>query len=1096
MDRKHMSRRNLRLLAGAIGCAFLPGTVLANAPGEIVAIQGQGEYRDNTAAPWGAAKISQALAGNSFVRTGSASAMSLVLADRSQIRLGQNSMFQVKSVAAAGGGPTLMELQKGKAWSQAKGGGGTIAPAKGGPAVVMTTPGATAVINGTDWIVEVADDGRTTITVLTGQVALKNEHGEVILNRSEQGVASPGRAPERQRVVDIADRVQWIAGYAINWAAYPELAAQPALRASVEQGDRRMLASLGDPLATLLGAEIELRSGEPARAVAMLGGANRHDIRIVRLLAIAQVQAGDLPAARATVGEWRQRQESSAEAAWLLGEIERLDGRAEAARIAYQRAAEDDSWRGRALLGQGKVAAEREDVPSAREALTRSLDLGAAAAADLGLLETFAGRLEDARVHLQDRLRTAPDDVVALTALGLLEIKSGNPALALDALARAQAVEPRHARAAAYAGVAYYQSGRIDAAVTSLQRASDLDPRDPVPHLFLAQIARDRLDPETALAESRAAEVRMPNLKSLNQLANDQRGGADAGAAVAFAGMEEWAASRAQQAYYPYWGGSHLFLADRYNGTFLKNAELMQGYLVDPLAFGANPKFSSLLQQPGHHLSLGARYVHTDASHALEPYAVANGLFTSPRPIAYFIEGLHTDFRPGSMPFDARSNNLTVGLGAQPTSELSLFAYLSRFDVDGHDLPLPNGINAQRVEGNAERADAGFSYRLGPEALLQVKLGTGNDRREADERSRFAALTRINKIDSDDSQIRWGARLGPKVELAAGAEEARQRLHEQLRFGVFTRNEPASADSSLAWLSMRWGETRGLLLQTDLFAQNQEQKRHDRASNEHYAFDKSQVLPRIGLSLPLAENMRVRSAWQYWRKPMSPGTLSPVATAGVPLADETVLPGGEQKRFRLQGEWEALGGRAFAMLFAETQRVENIAFNAFDGAENQYQNLARLDRLRQFENAARFGGVESLEDRPVFIRGHIDQAGIVGNAMLGGNWSGQAGIVWAHARNTSNWFDGNKLPWLPRQRTMLGATWAGDSQWRLQMQATYREKRYADEANSTLMAASWDGAVKLTWLSPQRDWQLEGFAAQLGKKDSDTLLGINFVWRP
>lgn len=1084
-----------RALAIAVALISLPSVARASAPGEIVAIQGTGEYRDNTTAPWGAAKVAQPLVGNSFVRTGSGSAMSLVLADRSQIRLGQNSMFQVKAVAPTGSGPTLMELQKGKAWSQAKG-GGAITPAKSGPAVVMTTPGATAVINGTDWLVEVAEDGRTTVTVLTGEVALKNEHGEVTLSASEQGVAMPGRAPEKQRVVDMADRVQWIASYETDWSIYPELAAQPTLRSAVEGGDIVAISAAGTPLAALLAAEIALRSGEPKAAAARLAPLAGNDARAARLHAIALLQAGELAAARAAVVDWQRRNAQAAEAKWLLGEIERLDGRAEAARAAYRQAAADAAWRGRAMLGLGKVDAEREDVPPARAALAEALALGVPAEAEVALLETFAGHLDEARAHLAQRLLATPGDVVALTALGLLEIKAGRPEAALDALARAQAAAPRQARAAAYAGVAYYHLGRTDAALTSLRRAADLDPRDPVPHLFLAQIARDRLDPELAMAESRAAEARMPNLKSLNQLANDQRGGADVGAAVAFAGMEEWAASRAQQAYYPYWGGSHLFLADRYTGAFLKNAELMQGFLVDPLAFGASPKHSALLQRPDHQLSLGARYVHTDASHALEPYVVANGLFTSPRPIAYFVEGLYTDFRAGSMPFDAHSNNLTVGLGAQATSELLLFAYLSRFDVNGRKLPLPAGIMGDRVDGRAERADVGFSFRLGPEALLQAKIGTSEDRRDADERSSFARLTRIAKVDSDDVQFRFGARLQPDLELAAGAEAARQEGHEHLRFGIFARNEPSRAESSLAWLSLRWGETRGLLLQTDLFAQQQDQKRDDGASGERYRFDKSQALPRLGLSVPLGNNARLRSAWQYWRKPMSPGTLAPVATAGLPLADETVLPGGEQKRLRLQGEWESSGGRAFAMTFAETQHIENIAFNAFDAAENQYQNLARLDRLRQFDNAARFGSVETLEDRPVFTRGRIDQAGIVGNAMLGGNWSGQAGYVWARARNTSDWFDGNRLPWIPRQRAMFGVTWAHGSQWRLQMQTTYRESRFADEANTNRLSAGWDGALKLTWLSPKRDWQLEGFAAQLGKKDADTLLGINFVWRP
>ena len=63
------------------------------------------------------------------------------------------------------------------------------------------------------------------------------------------------------------------------------------------------------------------------------------------------------------------------------------------------------------------------------------------------------------------------------------------------------------------------------------------------------------------------------------------------GASLAFFGMEDWALELAQQSFSPYWGASHLFLADRYPGEFNKNSELFQGFLTDPMAFGASQRF-------------------------------------------------------------------------------------------------------------------------------------------------------------------------------------------------------------------------------------------------------------------------------------------------------------------------------------------------------------------------------------------------------------------------------------------------------------------------------------------------------------------------
>jgi tetratricopeptide (TPR) repeat protein len=162
-------------------------------------------------------------------------------------------------------------------------------------------------------------------------------------------------------------------------------------------------------------------------------------------------------------------------------------------------------------------------------------------------------------------------------------------------------MEPRYARAHVYTAVAYYQQGDTPQALGELQRAQELDDKDPLPYFLRAMIDTDRLRPADAIDSARAALRRMPYLKSLNQLANDQQGSANLGQAFAFMGMEDWAASYAQESYSPYWAGSHLFLADRYAGLFTKNAELFQGLLADPTVFGAGNRFKQLVAAPASH---------------------------------------------------------------------------------------------------------------------------------------------------------------------------------------------------------------------------------------------------------------------------------------------------------------------------------------------------------------------------------------------------------------------------------------------------------------------------------------------------------------
>ena len=244
-----------------------------------------------------------------------------------------------------------------------------------------------------------------------------------------------------------------------------------------------------------------------------------------------------------------------------------------------------DDQRPDAWFGLGRLAAEREDVREARERLGRALELnpgGAGYRGELATLETFAGRLAEADAAFGQTLAEQPADYVALTGLGLLRLKQGRAEEALEPLLKAGLLEPRYARAALYTGIAYYQLGRPDRAIETLRKAAELDPRDPLPHMMLSRISADRMEFGAAIAEARRAAELMPFLKSLNQLANDQKGTANVGSALAQFGLEEWAHAHAYNAYTPYWAGSHLFLADRYNGEFNQNSELYQGFLSDP----------------------------------------------------------------------------------------------------------------------------------------------------------------------------------------------------------------------------------------------------------------------------------------------------------------------------------------------------------------------------------------------------------------------------------------------------------------------------------------------------------------------------------
>ncbi|RYF37882.1 MAG: tetratricopeptide repeat protein, partial [Comamonadaceae bacterium] len=449
-------------------------------------------------------------------------------------------------------------------------------------------------------------------------------------------------------------------------------------------------------------ADRQIVEGETAQAVATLqAGLSRWPgaPELRAQLARAQLLGDRVEESARTLGEPRADDPASI---WLArGALARRQGDAPGTLGAYGRATQLAPQDDRGWFGLGSAHTEREDSGPARSNLLRALELhptGPGYRGELGTLETYRNKLADADAAFAAALADNPGDYVALTGLGLLRLKQGDAQAALDAFLRAGVMEPRYARAKTYTAVAYYQLGRHQDAIATLQQAAALDDKDPVPHLFLAQVYTDLFRAGDAVAASRAGVQRLPYLKSLNQLANDQQGRANFGAALAFFGMEDWALELAQQAYLPYWGGSHLFLADRYPGEFNKNSELFQGFLADPLAFGASPLFSSLLQRPGMHGAVsmtGEKEFYRLSS----PAFTLNGLQNVPFPVAFFVKGqkaiasrLPIDVGVSGLAAlydptgraDARASVATLGLGARPIDRLGLFAYYNDTDIRIH----------------------------------------------------------------------------------------------------------------------------------------------------------------------------------------------------------------------------------------------------------------------------------------------------------------------------------------------------------------------------------------------------------------------------
>lgn len=1100
----------------AVACAVLgaPPAQAAVPPGaaaEILNIQGNGEQRPVAVPDWRPARVAQPLGAGDYVRTREASRMALLFADETQIRLHANSVLQVKAVAGTAQAGTTLSLEAGRAWAQTR--------RPPGSPLTLQTPAATAGIRGTDWDIEVGPDGRTLLTVLSGEVTLGNAQGEVVVGRNETAIAEVGKAPVKIQLTSPRDRIQWVNSLRHEPERFRGL--ESAVADVLVRADRQLVDGEGAQAIATLQAGLARFPGQPELR-AELARALLFADRIDDAARILGTPAADEPAPL-----------------WLArGALARRQGESAATLQAFGRATQVAPQDDRAWFGLGSAHTEREDSGPARAGLRRALDLnpqGAGYQGELGTLETFRNDLPAAERAFAAALAQNPSDYVALTGLGLLRLKQGQPAAGLDAFLRAGVMEPRYARAKTYTGVAYYQLGRHADAIATLQQAALLDDKDPLPHLFLAQIHTDLFRAGDAVQASRAAVQRLPYLKSLNQLANDQQGRANFGAALAFFGMEDWALELAQQSYHPYWGGSHLFLADRYAGEFNKNSELFQGFLADPLAFGGSQRFSDLLQRPGHHGAVGYTVDH-DQYKLSSPSVTLNGLTNTSVPFAYFAKAQTAVVRelpiaiadPGA---DVRVKVGTLGLGARPVPELGLFAYLNHIDLDiagRNAVPfLQEGdLQPTRAERLLSQAVAGGSWRWSPVAQTWAKVGHSQERQDiarwptpfvlppVDTTLGLAAkpLKRLTDLQLRHTQdLPGGGRVLAALEfakekqsnvvVAAGPLTGRNpagevvtvdtiilaginaidRRYSGLTLGLQDTLAPGLAfDGTLTanWIRHRvHGQGAVAFLENNVHAET----RADRDELERV------VAPRLGLVWTPHQDLTVRAAYQHWLRPLAGNTLAPVQTAGIPVQDELLEAGGQHKRVVLQLGWTP-DDRTFVLGRIDHARIANPASS--DGVDLRTPTLPFLEEMRnaQLVNLSTLG---TLEDVPLTERGKLSTLTVGANRLFTRRFSGYARYTLAHS--DSSFFDrfnsvevtDRVIPWVPRHTAVVGGTWASEQRVYLSARAVYRSGRFEDVGNTSARRAGWNADLVAFWESRDKHWVIGAGALGLAGPDKD-----------
>jgi tetratricopeptide (TPR) repeat protein len=518
---------------------------------------------------WSAATIGQTLATHDRLRTGEDSRAAVRLTDQSILRVDELTETEILPPQQAGAKPTL-DLKEGSAYFFSR---------EKSREVQVKTPAANGAIRGTEFVVRVAANGATKVTMLDGEVELSNARGSVVVRSGEEGNVDVGGMPTKTAVLEAINSVQWC-------LYYPGVLDLGEL--GLSGGDRK---SLGNSLQAY-------RDGDLLRALATYGrhggGGSSADkvYHASLLLAVGQVQKAERLLQQVRRGEPGRDALFKLIAAvtlkpplssaaptnatdWIAESYYRqsqadLPGALEAAK----QAAQIDPNFGFAWTRVAELQFSFGRIPQSKNALERGLKLSPrnpAAHALLGFLFAAENRIDQAKGAFENAMAIDSALGNAWLGRGLCLIRQGRDEEGRRDLQTAAALEPNRAVFHSYLGKAFSNVGDEQKARKELGRSKELDPNDPTPWIYSAienrqdnrvnEAVRD-LEKSIALNENRRVyrsrflldqdrAVRSANLAAIYQ----DNGMNDVSVREATRGVESDYSN----------ASSHLFLANSYN---------------------------------------------------------------------------------------------------------------------------------------------------------------------------------------------------------------------------------------------------------------------------------------------------------------------------------------------------------------------------------------------------------------------------------------------------------------------------------------------------------------------------------------------------
>ena len=495
----------------ALGFLFLlPGTVaLAQTQprakcsewvAKIVSIEGRVESLPAGETNWQAVKLDDTYCPEDRVRTLEKSRAAFILKNETTIRLDENTMVKFSSLKPES--PSLLQLLTGSAFFMSR------YPRP----LTIETPYVNAASGGTEFNIKVnPDDKSTTITVIEGQMNLKNDAGSATVKAGEEAVTIAGQPPVVRIPVRPRDAIQWA-------LYYPPILSLRDLRLQAAEGLPET-----DWRSMVQRSITAYNEGDFVKAFAAIQGAPEtiDDSRFYAFRASLLLSVGRVDQAKSDIEQSLRVAPGNGLALALQSVIAVVQNDKEAAlkRAMEAALAEPDSVGVKIALSYADQANFKLDEALAAVQQAVELDPEAALAwARLAELWMAHGYLDNALEAANKAAALNPKEVRIQTVLGfayLTEIKIAKAqeafgkAIALNsadpmprlglglALIRegnledgrkeievAASLDPNNALIRSYLGKAYYEEKRDPQAEIQFEQAKKLDPKDPTSYLY------------------------------------------------------------------------------------------------------------------------------------------------------------------------------------------------------------------------------------------------------------------------------------------------------------------------------------------------------------------------------------------------------------------------------------------------------------------------------------------------------------------------------------------------------------------------------------------------------------------------------------